>query len=457
MLELSENQRALAQLVPPLGHEQIHEFLRSEKTVKVIATSTTDGSPNVAFVGTCMVLDPEHIVMAHVFLQRSFRNILQTKQMALLVVEPERETYFLRGLRLHCTLMEQCFLGSPRYQELAALYQLREEHGDVFDPFWADASSYLIFRIDEVRPVVGGDYLRWLGQTIGGIVDLGEEPTDTVRMRQRLEALAAQDALKNRFISNISHELRTPLTTILGYLRFIESGKAGEIPPDIERYLRICVQQGERLHSLLERLLLISTIDQDQLLLRLSGVELAAVIRDLMDSAQLRAQQQGVTLGALIEEGLENQQVRADRERLLDLLGNLIENAIKYGSGSQRVVVGLRRARPDELPQGVGEAYVLEVADGGPGVPAEYQELVFRRFYRTPEAERLTASSPGLGLAICAELAHLHGGELSLTSPIPHPDRNRFEPLGSGAGALFSLVLPVDGPPASEPSEVSAH
>src|SRR3990172_8941740 len=264
VLAPKERQQSLVGMIPTLGADQVHDFLRSERTVKILATSSLDGSPNIAFVGTCMLLDPDHLVMAHVFLQRSFRNILQSKHIALLVVEPDRRTYFLRGVRLYCTLLEQCFLGSPRYGELAALYRLREEHGDVFDPFWADASSYLIFRIEETRPVVGGDYLQWLGGVIGDYSELGEEPTDTVRMRQRLEALAAQDALKNRFISNISHELRTPLTTILGYLRFIDSGKAGELPADVEQYLRICVNQGERLHSLLERLLLISTIDQDQ-------------------------------------------------------------------------------------------------------------------------------------------------------------------------------------------------
>jgi signal transduction histidine kinase len=209
------------------------------------------------------------------------------------------------------------------------------------------------------------------------------------------EDLAAADQHRREIIANVSHELRTPISALRGVLENIVDGVA-EPDPDL---LRTALAQTERLGRLVAELLDLSSIDAGVHPLRTLRFELAPFIGEVLDEARVVSGGR-VTFASIVEP--PDADLIADRERLKQVMLNLLDNAARHSPPAGRVQV---------LAHATAETVVLEVRDEGPGIAPEERELVFERFTR---GERAAGGGTGLGLAIARWVVNLHSGTIAV-------------------------------------------
>lgn len=227
------------------------------------------------------------------------------------------------------------------------------------------------------------------------------------------DRVAAEERLR-RFVADASHELRTPVTAIRGYAELFRRG-AGDRPADLANVMRRIEQEGERMGELVEELLLLARLDQG-LPLERQPVDVSAVVDAAADAARAADPERPIDVDSqspLVVLGSES--------RLRQVVDNLLTNARVHTPAGTPIHV--RLAAEDEQ-------VVLEVADTGPGVPAEEADRIFERFYRTDRSRTRSQGGVGLGLAIVRSLVEAHGGAVSY----------RARP---GGGSVFRIVLPL--------------
>lgn len=223
---------------------------------------------------------------------------------------------------------------------------------------------------------------------------------------------------RKEFVANVSHELRTPLSIIKGYAETLAT-----LPPDPEstcKFAGIIERHSDRLTLLVEDLLTIAGLESGQMAISWQDLELRRLAQRVMDELVSKADARGVVLENAVPEGLG---VSADLGRLQQVLTNLVDNAIKYGSEDGRVWV--------EAAQRAGET-VISVNDNGPGIPAEARERVFERFFRVDKARSRDQGGTGLGLSIVKHIVQAHGGRVWVEA-------------SDMGGAKFCLTLPATG------------
>ncbi|MCY1075596.1 ATP-binding protein [Archangium lansingense] len=244
------------------------------------------------------------------------------------------------------------------------------------------------------------------------------------------------ERLKNEFVSTVSHELRTPLTSIRGSLGLLEGGVLGELPPQAQDMVRIARTNTERLIRLINDILDLEKMESGKLELKLQSVETAEVIEATFSGVQGMADSAKVRLNA--EAGGAGP-VRADRDRLIQVLTNLVSNAIKFSPPDCQVEV---RAARDARGQ-----VRFSVVDQGPGIPLDQRDRLFGKFQQLDSSDTRTKGGTGLGLAISQAIVEQHGGRIEVHS----------EP-GQGATFTFSLTaLRVGSGPSSVVTDESRY
>jgi len=219
------------------------------------------------------------------------------------------------------------------------------------------------------------------------------------------------------FIANVSHELRTPLTSISGYVETLLEDTI-EIPPTAREFLATILKNATRMTRLTEDLLALASVESGDYKVKLRPVPAASLVHDAIESLTGMVLDSDVTLEAA---GTTDAIVLADEDALTQVFGNLIENAMKYGKGGRRVLVGARDK----------EDYVeFSVQDFGSGIAFEHLDRIFERFYRVDKARSRESGGTGLGLAIAKHIVLAHGGTIRAESE-----------LGSGSTFLFTLPL----------------
>ncbi len=233
-----------------------------------------------------------------------------------------------------------------------------------------------------------------------------------------------REARRTEFISMVVHELKTPITSLKGYSQLL--GRRCERMGDAQgmQLATRMDQQVNRLTGLIDDLLDINRMEGNRLRLRESDFAFDELVEEVMADIQLTTEQH-----TLVKEGQTHATIRGDRERIGQVLTNLLTNAIKYAPASERIVVRLAR---DE------QSVTASVQDFGPGIPAEQQERVFEPFYRI-QGQETTASGLGLGLTIAANLIARHQGKIWVESE-------------EGAGTTFSFTLPLAPRQADQPA-----
>ena len=209
---------------------------------------------------------------------------------------------------------------------------------------------------------------------------------------RRAEALSRQ---KSAFVSAVSHELRTPLTTVRMHAEMLEEGLVTEERrPKVHREL---VRESVRLAKLVDNVLSLSKLEEGRRGVERREGDLRAHVREVVEGQRRFVEERGFTLNAPSGEG--SVEVLFDRQAVDQIVVNLLDNAVKYAAGDEKVI--------DVAVEAPG---VIVVADRGPGIPADERERVFDRFHRVDREEHAHAPGTGIGLALVAELAAAHEG-----------------------------------------------
>jgi signal transduction histidine kinase len=223
-------------------------------------------------------------------------------------------------------------------------------------------------------------------------------------LAEQNERLRELDRLKDEFIALVSHELRTPLTSIHGYLELVLDGGAGELGPEQQRFLSVVERNTKRLMQLVGDLLFMAQVEAGKLALDLEEVDLKEVLAECLEAAKPVADDRQVEL---VTDLAETPSMLGDRSRLAQVLDNLISNALKFTPADGRVSVRVSRT---------GRDAVVQVADTGVGIPAEEQDRLFERFFRSSNAMEQAIPGTGLGLTIAKTIVERHEGSIEIES-----------------------------------------
>jgi signal transduction histidine kinase len=230
--------------------------------------------------------------------------------------------------------------------------------------------------------------------------------------------LKVLDRMKTRFVSNVSHELRTPITTIKLYASLMERS-----PEKWGQYLVPLVQEAERQVRLVEDILQISHIDTGRMEVKPRPTPLNELVSEILTTHKGVASEYGLTLELQLNEPGPVAQV--DPNRMMQVLNNLVVNAIHYTPQGRQVVISTGREEAD------GRMWAtVKVSDTGMGIPEEEIPHIFDRFFRGKEPRDMQLPGTGLGLAIVKEIVDLHGGRVTVESQV-------------GEGSTFAVWLPL--------------
>jgi two-component system phosphate regulon sensor histidine kinase PhoR len=246
------------------------------------------------------------------------------------------------------------------------------------------------------------------------------------------------------FVANTSHELRTPLASLVGFIETLQ-GPARDDEAARDRFLKIMQMQVGRMGRLIDDLLSLSRIEMNEHVPPSTPVDLIGVVRDVLDTLGPRAQEDEVTLRVTLEGAPFRPQpnqamawVLGDRDELVQVVQNLVDNAIKYGGRGGTVTIDLGVARParttdgDEAVKAVESqtTYYISVQDRGDGIDRQHLPRLTERFYRVDVQQSREQGGTGLGLAIVKHIVNRHRGSLTIESTIAQ-------------GSVFSVFLPT--------------
>ena len=231
------------------------------------------------------------------------------------------------------------------------------------------------------------------------------------------------EEMRREFVANVSHELRTPLTNIRSYAETLVDS-AGDIPPAMEKnFLGVILNESDRMTHIVQDLLTLSRFDSGRSELKLERFSFSAAVRDIYNAVLMDAQRHGHTLTLDIAPDIP--EMVGDRDRVLQVMMNVVSNAIKYtpdGGGQIAISAGRNPLR-----------VWMEVSDNGIGIPEADRPRIFERFYRVDKARSRESGGTGLGLSIAKEIVDRHEGIIALV------DR-------PGPGTTIRIELPIEGP-----------
>ncbi|MCF8568180.1 HAMP domain-containing histidine kinase [Alicyclobacillus tolerans] len=226
------------------------------------------------------------------------------------------------------------------------------------------------------------------------------------------------ETTRRQFLADVAHELRTPLSYIRGYSQVLAEG-LDSTPGERTQYLKIILDESIRIERLIEDLFSLAQADEGTLRISKTSEDLSQVIQGIIGHMRPSAEAKGV---GLLFEGEWTKPVLLDRQRIEQVLFNLIDNALRYSPNGGQVGIRIVPAGTDVK---------VEITDNGPGIPNSELPFVWERFYRVEKSRSRQFGGTGLGLAIVKQIVQLHGGCVALDS---RPDQ----------GTTVSFVLPAE-------------
>ncbi|AFY30799.1 PAS domain-containing protein [Calothrix sp. PCC 7507] len=263
-----------------------------------------------------------------------------------------------------------------------------------------------------------GDIIKWFGTStdIDDRKQLEAERHRLLQLEQTARAAAeVANNTKDEFVAMVSHDLRSPLNAIMGWAKLLRTQQMDTA--SINNALETIERNAKSQATLLEDLLNMSRIIQGKLQLNLGKVNLAAIVAGAMETAYPSAHAKSICLESVVDKSIPP--IRGDWNRLLQVLGNLLSNAMKFTPSGGQVEVKLLRN---------GSNAEITVSDTGIGISPEFLPHVFERYFQGDRIHK--QSGLGLGLAIARHLVELHGGTIEVASP------------GVGLGSTFTIKLP---------------
>lgn len=231
-------------------------------------------------------------------------------------------------------------------------------------------------------------------------------------LRQRKLAV-----LKNEFISNITHELKTPIATVGVAIEALKNFNAIQDPQRTREYLDISSNELQRLSLLVDKVLKLSMFEKKEIDLKFEMMNLKEVVDEVVSSMRLQLEKYHAAVSVTNEGDLN---LQGDRLHLLSVVFNLLDNALKYSKNNPSIHVDLKEA---------DQHVVLSVTDNGIGIPTEYKDKLFEKFFRVPTGDTHNAKGYGLGLSYVAHVVQQHKGTIAVESQ-------------PGIGSKFIITLP---------------
>ena len=264
----------------------------------------------------------------------------------------------------------------------------------------------------------------WEGKVayLAMLCDLTELHSLLAGKRRRSEDLRRADQVKDDFIANVSHELRTPLATISNVLANALAGVWGSLSPEVKNGLRIGQTNTKRLGNIVTNMLDVSTIRAGRVALERSLVDISVLIRSVIESHHPNAVKKGLSLISDQDIEKEKQEIFCDPDKVVQILTNLVGNALKFTAAGGTVSVAVKNGEDD---------LQITVADTGLGIAEEELQVIFDRFQQLDRSYGAGEKGTGLGLAIAKELVELHRGKIWVKSEL-------------GKGTTFTFTLPKE-------------
>ena len=356
-------------------------------------------------------------------LTENFNAMAEQLETTIAAVENERNK--LDTLFLHMADGVVAFdrEGKVIHVNPAATEMLRRtfEEGEGYEDFFGDLFSFSKVQEATVplsaERIIDGQYLDLLmaplsQESHGGVLVLIHDVT------QQREA----EQMRKEFVANVSHELRTPLTNIRSYAETLEDGYEDLPPRMAKNFLGVILNESDRMTHIVQDLLTLSRFDSGRNELHLEWFPFAKAVNDTYQAFLMDAQKHEHTLKLEMADGLPS--IYADRERVVQVMVNIVSNAVKYTPDGGTIVISAGSE---------GERVWLQVDDNGIGIPQEDRDRIFERFYRVDKARSRQSGGTGLGLSIAKEIMTRHQGDLYLVEK-------------EGPGLTIRMDLPVNGP-----------
>lgn len=239
-----------------------------------------------------------------------------------------------------------------------------------------------------------------------------------VRLFDRSAAHAAEK-MRVDFVANASHELRTPLTAVLGYAESLEDG---DLDPELgAKFAATIRSEAKRMLRIIEDLMSLSRVEADRFVAPTDKVAIASILGSAVETIRTRAQQCGCEIHLEVQDGLPP--LAADFPQLVQLVDNLLNNAVQYGCATPHCKIRVSATAEDG-------SITLKVSDTGPGISRQHIPFLTRRFYRVDAARSRDTGGTGLGLAIVKHIVERHRGTLTIDSAV-------------GKGTTVMVRLPI--------------
>ena len=354
----------------------------------------------------------------------TFNEMASVLQQTLAAVENERtklDTLFLHmtdgvvafdhtGRLIHRNPAATTMLGrtlgeDSRYDQLFGSLYPMEQILALHRPDYAEAQQVVGDRMLEL-------YLAPFSsdQEKGGVLIVLHDVTEQHRNEER----------RKEFVANVSHELRTPLTNVRSYAETLRSAE-GDIPQEMENsFLDIIISETDRMTHIVQDLLTLSRLDAGNTEMRFAPFSFRESVANVCRANAMEARRHSHTLTCTLAENMP--EISGDRQRLEQVVTNILGNAIKYTPDGGHIAV---------TGGGSGRSVWVEVTDDGIGIPEKDRDRIFDRFYRVDKARSRESGGTGLGLSIAKEIVERHHGSLRL---VPR----------EGRGTTIRLVLPID-------------
>ena len=354
----------------------------------------------------------------------TFNEMASVLQQTLAAVENERtklDTLFLHmtdgvvafdhtGRLIHrnpaaATMLGRTLGEDSRYDQLFGSLYPMEQILALHRPDYAEAQQVVGDRMLEL-------YLAPFSsdQEKGGVLIVLHDVTEQHRNEER----------RKEFVANVSHELRTPLTNVRSYAETLRSAE-GDIPQEMENsFLDIIISETDRMTHIVQDLLTLSRLDAGNTEMRFAPFSFRESVANVCRANAMEARRHSHTLTCTLAEDMP--EISGDRQRLEQVVTNILGNAIKYTPDGGHIAV---------TGGGSGRSVWVEVTDDGIGIPEKDRDRIFDRFYRVDKARSRESGGTGLGLSIAKEIVERHHGSLRL---VPR----------EGRGTTIRLVLPID-------------
>ncbi len=354
----------------------------------------------------------------------TFNEMASVLQRTLAAVENERtklDTLFLHmtdgvvafdhtGRLIHrnpaaVTMLGRTLGEDSRYDQLFGSLYPMEQILALRRPDYAEAQQVVGDRMLEL-------YLAPFSsdQEKGGVLIVLHDVTEQHRNEER----------RKEFVANVSHELRTPLTNVRSYAETLRSAE-GDIPQEMENsFLDIIISETDRMTHIVQDLLTLSRLDAGNTEMRFAPFSFRESVENVCRANAMEARRHSHTLTCTLAEDMP--EISGDRQRLEQVVTNILGNAIKYTPDGGHIAV---------TGGGSGRSVWVEVTDDGIGIPEKDRDRIFDRFYRVDKARSRESGGTGLGLSIAKEIVERHHGSLRL---VPR----------EGRGTTIRLVLPID-------------